>query len=137
MKNKDIKNIATQQKEISEMIDLLDVMDKIYEGNDIEKNDSCTTNQNNKPTKQKDSRRIFRYISSIAACVAIGFIAVFSIKELQEPKDTFSDPRLAYQEVEKVLHHIAKSSDIVEDNVVEVQNQLKKEIQKAYKNIKL
>lgn len=121
MNTKNIKNIATREtEEISEMIDLLDVMDKIHEDNDM----------------KKDYKRIFKYFSSIAACIAIGFIAVFSIKELREPKDTFSDPRLAYQEVEKVLHNIAKSSDVVEDNVIEIQVQLKKEIQKAYRVIK-
>jgi hypothetical protein len=58
--------------------------------------------------KMKRSAIIQRYIlMSIAAGLLILIASYFMLKHHAEPKDTFSDPRLAYAETMKILNEVA------------------------------
>jgi len=60
---------------------------------------------------EKGSRRIYMYIISIAAGVALmlGSYYVFRVVSAGEPADTFTDPELAMAEVRNILFNVSQN----------------------------
>lgn len=85
-----IKVPAGLRKDLSDMIDAMDVAEKIL-------------SEGKHPVK-----RTMIYIMSIAAGIVL-FIGIWmAVGTFRTPKDTFTDPKMAYAEVERALASISE-----------------------------
>ena len=80
-------------------------------------------------------RRAFRTVAGIAAAVALAFCVGFGVGSHGRPKDTFTDPYLAYSQLEDAFTLISSKMDRgvtlaidATDQVVEKTNEIMKKI---------
>ena len=78
------------RKDLSDMIDSMDAAEKIISSG------------------KSPARRIMTYVMSAAASVVVLLGIWTAVETFRAPKDTFTDPEMAYAEVEKALVSISE-----------------------------
>lgn len=88
--NRDIKVPKGLEKDLSDMIDSMDAAEKIISSG------------------KSPARAAMTWIMSIAAGVVLAVGIWTTVQTFRTPKDTFSDPEMAYAEVQKTLISISE-----------------------------